>query len=386
MMTIALTALLMGGCGAGMGSPAGDAPAPAPETQADEAAPADQKEAGGQEETEPVEAEPADAEIPAASSADADSTPIVGVITYSGGVEDASFNQSAWEGLNRLTGSTECETRFYESLNEGDFQKHMHTLIDEGGDLCWGIGYSCADALLAEAEEHPDISFAIVDYAYPDTPANMTGVMFRANEPSFLAGYIAGCVTQTGKIGFVGGEHNEVIDQFQYGYQAGADYAAKEKRKAVETSVVYAGSFVDTEKGRALAAELYDGGCDIVFHAAGETGIGVIDAAREAGKYVIGVDKDQSYLAPENVLTSVLKNVNSAVFQVSRSFLNGDLSGGSTISLGLSDDAVGISEEHGLYPDEIYEEMLTLKTKIARGELLPPDSEETYGFFLEGIQ
>ena len=344
--------------------------------------------AGG---TEPAGSEAAAASPEAAEESavagetqDAGTVPLVGIVAYAVGIEDGGFNQSAWEGLQRLAGTSDCETSFLESNAEGDFQENIHKLVDAGGDLCWAIGYSCADILREEAEEHPDRSFAIVDYAYEDTPSNMTGVMFRAEESAFLAGYVAGCVTESGKLGFIGGESNEVIDQFRYGYQAGAWYAGKELGREITVETAYTGSFADVAGGRDLAADMYDRGCDIVFHAAGESGMGVIDAAREAGKYVIGADKDQSYLAPEQVLTSVLKDVNSAVYQVSRDYLEGNPIGGRTIELGLAEDAVGQSEEHSLYSDEIYTRMLVLRDRIVSGELDPPAGKPAYEQFIGG--
>lgn len=304
--------------------------------------------------------------------------PLVGIVAGTGGIDDGSFNQGAWEGLQRLSGKTGCETRFYETKSEEDFQKNVHDLIDRGGDLCWATGYSSADLLLQEAREHPDTAFAIIDYSYPDTPANMTGVVFRSQESSFLAGFVAGNVTASGKVGFVGGESNEVIDQFRYGYRAGALYAADKLGKTIDVEEVFAGSFTDPGKGKSLALELYKNGCDVVFHASGETGMGVIEAAKETGKYVIGVDKDQSFLAPDNVLTCVLKDVNTAVFRVSGEILDGSEPGGRTVSLGLAESAEGLSENHSLYPEEIYEEMLQLREDIISGKIIPPGSEAEF--------
>ena len=318
--------------------------------------------------------------------AGADGETVVGIVTYVGGIEDESFNQSAWEGLQRLSGATDCGTEFFESASDVDFAQHIDELIGKGGDLCWGIGYSCADELLKKAEKHPDISFAIVDYAYPQTPVNMTGVMFRAQEPSFLVGFIAGNVTQTNKVGFVGGESNEVIDQFQYGYQAGVAYAAAKLGKTIDVEVVYAGSFDDPFQGKELASGLYQNGCDIVFHAAGESGIGVIEAAEETGNYAIGADKDQSYLSPDHVLTSAMKYVNTAVFQVSSDYLNGKEIGGQTISFGLAENAVGVSENHSLYSDSVYEQMTALQKEIISGKICPPSDQTTYDTFLKTLK
>lgn len=311
-----------------------------------------------------------------------DNRPLVGMVTFEGGVDDASYNQSAWEGLQWLSGRTNCNIKFLESDGEADFSENIHKLIDDGAKLCWGIGYSGKDDLLEEAAEHPDINFAIVDNSFEDAPANLTGVMFRAQEPSFLVGYIAGSVTSADKVGYIGGEKSSILDQFEYGYKAGVAYAAKELNKDIEVCTEYAGTFSDPAKGHELAAKMYADGCDIIFHAAGETGTGVIEEAAAEGKFVIGVDKDQSYLAPENVLTSALKYVNIAVCDVSEVFLEGEDIGGKTITFGLAEGAVGVSEDHSLYSDEIYDKMLDLAEQIRAGSLIPPSNSYEYEDFI----
>ncbi len=309
----------------------------------------------------------------------------VALITSAGGLEDESFNQSAWEGLQRTSGTYGCGEIYLETRSDTVFSDNLDKAIAEGADLCWGIGYSCAEDMLKAANDHPDISFGVIDNYFDNTPSNMTGIMFRAQESSFLVGYIAGSVTKSGRVGFVGGVPGEIMDQFQYGYEAGVAYAAKETGNDVLVKAVYADTYSDAAAGRELAAELYDEGCDIVFQAAGQTGIGVIDEAKERGKFVIGVDKDQSYLAPFNVLTSALKYVSVALYTTSGDFLSGKNIGGQTISLGLADGAVGISSQHSLYPDEVYEAALALKDDIVNGKINPPASEEDYDKFLSEV-
>ena len=309
----------------------------------------------------------------------------VALITSAGGLEDESFNQSAWEGLQRTSGTYGCGEIYLETRSGTVFSDNLDKAISEGADLCWGIGYSCAEDMLKAANDHPDISFGVIDNYFDNTPDNLTGIMFRAQESSFLVGYIAGRVTESGRVGFVGGVPGEIMDQFQYGYQAGAAYAAKESGKEVLVKAVYADTYSDAAAGRELASELYDEGCDIVFQAAGQTGIGVIDEAKERGKYVIGVDKDQSYLAPFSVLTSALKYVSVALYTTSGDFLSGKDIGGQTISLGLAEGAVGVSSQHSLYSDEIYETMLTLKDDIVNGKLVPPANEDDYETFLSEV-
>ena len=309
----------------------------------------------------------------------------VGMVTGQSGIEDASFNQSAWEGLQWLSGVMECETTLLEAGSDAEIGPGLDKLAEQGCSLCWGVGVNSADAILAAAEKYPETFFAVVDCSYDTVPENVTCVVFRAEEPSFLAGYVAGSVTQNKKVGFVGGMANEVIDSFRYGYEAGVAYAAKQRGITIETEAVYADGFADQAKGRELAEGLYAGGCDIIYHAAGETGLGVIKAAEEQGQYMIGVDKDQSYLAPGHVLCSALKYVNVAVKQVSEGLLRGNISYGGVISLGLMEDAVGISEEHPLYPDAVYDEMLRLKEEIIAGTLTVPADREAYEAFLEAM-
>lgn len=309
----------------------------------------------------------------------------VAMITDTGGINDQSFNQSAWEGLEELNSETGAEVNYIESKQASDFVTNLDRLADNGADLLWGIGYACADAILEAAEMNPELQYAIVDNAYEETPDNVTGVMFRAQEPSFMVGYVAGRTTQTNKVGFVGGIQSGLIDQFEYGYLAGVQYAAQELGKEIEVSVQYAESFTDAAKGKAIANKMYSDGCDVVYHAAGGSGTGVIEAAKETGNWVIGVDRDQAYLAPDNVLTSALKLVGRAVKEVSIDAMNGEQIGGQTLTYGLSEDCVGIPEEHRNMPDGVYEDTLSIGDKIESGEIQVPSSPEEYEAFMESL-
>ena len=310
----------------------------------------------------------------------------IGLVTSEGGIDDESFNQSAWEGLQRTSGSYDCDVKYVESDTIADFKGNVDSILTDDMDLVWGIGYSCAQDMLDAATAHPDVYFAMVDNTFEDLPSNMTGVIFRGQEPAFLAGFIAGSVTETDKIGFVGGEENEVIDQFRYGFQGGVAYAAARLDKEIEVYAEYAGTFSDESKGKELADKLYDEeGCDIVFQAAGATGLGVIESAKEHDLYVIGIDKDQSYLAPNNMLTSVLKYVSVAIYTVSGDYILGIDIGGKTVSLGLSDNSMGISGQHTLYSDEIYNTVMALQDDIIAGNIVPPSNGPEYGKFVEWI-
>ena len=310
----------------------------------------------------------------------------IAMITDTGGINDQSFNQSAWEGLQLLRDQTGAEVAYIESKQSGDFATNFETLVDNGNTLCWGIGYACADAVMEAAASNPDVHFACVDNAFGDTPANVTGVVFRAQESSFMVGYIAAAVSQTDKVGFVGGISSEVIDQFQYGYEAGVAYANSVLGKKVKVTSQYAESFSDAAKGKSIANKMFTDGCDIVYHAAGGTGTGVIEAAKEAGKFAIGVDRDQAYLAPANVLTSSLKNVDVAVDLVSRRHIAGQEIGGQTIGFGLTDDAVGIPEHHENYSDEIYNAAIEIGEQIKRGTIVPPADKEAFEAYKETLK
>lgn len=313
----------------------------------------------------------------ASAESKAESTPAktdfkVAMVTDTGGVADQSFNQSAWEGLQKLNKDNGTTVKYTESRQESDYATNLDKAADDNNNLIWGIGFAMAEAITNSAKQNPDISYAIVDNSYEKTPSNVTGVMFRAQEPSFLVGYIAGKTTKTGKVGFVGGITGMIIDQFEYGYKAGVAYAAKELGKTITVDAQYAESFGDAAKGKAIANKMYSGGCDIVFHAAGGVGVGVIEAAKEANKYAIGVDRDQAYLAPKNVLTSALKLVNQAVELVSKDAIDGKEIGGKTFTYGLTENAVGIPTEHTLMGDATYNAAVALETKIKDKSITPP--------------
>ncbi len=300
----------------------------------------------------------------------------VEMVTDTGGINDQSFNQLAWEGMQTLEEENGWNVGYLESTQESDYQTNLDKCVDDGCDLIWGVGFAMADAVATCAAQNPDVQFAIIDNANPTGDDNITGVQFRAQEPSFLVGYIAGCFSTTGQVGFVGGISSDVIDQFEYGYKGGVAYANAQNGTSVEVQAQYAESFSDSAMGKSIAQAMFAGGCDVVFHAAGGTGTGVIEAASEAGLYAIGVDMDQNYLAPDNVITSALKRVNEAVVDVSNQIISGELEGGTDISLGLTEDCVGIPEDHDLIGDDIYNAAIELEDLIADGEIVPPTSEE----------
>ena len=222
-------------------------------------------------------------------------------------------------------------------------------------DVIIGVGFLFSDAMRKVAADYPDVMFACVDFdARPDEvlPANLAGLRFREEEGSFLVGVMAGLFSETGRIGFVGGMDIPLIHKFEAGYVAGAKHA----NPAVSVTVAYAGAtpqaFADPAKGKELALLQFGRGVDVIYHAAGSTGNGVIEAAREVNRQAIGVDSNQNYMAPGNVLTSMVKRVDNAVFMTVKSIVYGDFQGGLR-EFGLADDGIGYAV------DEYNESLLT---------------------------
>ena len=303
----------------------------------------------------------------------------IGMVTDVGGVNDNSFNQSAWEGLQKAEDELGVDVSYLESAQGTDYGPNMETMYDAGNSLIWAIGFLMADAVFEAATSNPETSYAIIDMAFgDDTPDNLVGVVFKAQEPSFLVGYIAGKMTQTGTVGFVGGIAGFIIDGFDYGFHAGVKYANPDAVVLRQ----YADSFTDAAIGKSIASQMYLEGADIIFAAAGLVGDGVIEAAKEQDKWAIGVDKDQNFLAPDNVLTSAMKRVDNAVFAVSEMLANDEFPGGATLLFSLENGGVGLaptSEKH--VPADLLAEVEALQPKIISGDIQVPFDVASYAEF-----
>lgn len=310
----------------------------------------------------------------------------VAMVTDTGGINDRSFNTSSWEGMKAFAKRTGSKARYVESVQSSDYYTNIDKLGDEKVNLIFGIGFSLADTILRSSRVNPELNYAIVDYSYGEnTPENVSGLVFRSEESSFMVGYIAGMTTKTNSVGFVGGIAGQVIGQFEYGYRAGVSYAAKKLNKDINVKVQYAESFSDSAKGKAIAIKMFYDGCDTVFHAAGGVGVGVIEGAKETNNFAIGVDMDQSYLAPNNVLTSAIKNVGKAVDIISTKFMNGDHIGGQTFSYGLKEGCVGIPENNPNLDKRIYEDVLKIQDEIIGGKIFVPYDSDTFSKYSQTI-
>ena len=296
----------------------------------------------------------------------------IGLITDVGGVNDGSFNQSSWEGLERAGEELGVTVNYLESATDADYKPNIETFIDEDYDLIISVGYMLADATREAAEANPDTKFAIIDDATIDLP-NVTSLMFKAEQASYLVGYVAGLTTKSNNIGFVVGMTNETMNQFGYGYCAGALDANPD----VTILQNNANSFADTAAGKTAANNMIADGADVIFHAAGGTGLGVIDACKEAGIWAIGVDSDQSSIAPKTVLTSAMKRVDNAVYDAVQELIDDKLEGG-VQTFDLAAGGVDIAPSQDLISDDVIKAVDEVKEKIISGDVVIPDNKDDF--------
>lgn len=280
----------------------------------------------------------------------ADKTLKIGMVADIGGINDESFNQSAWEGLQQAEKDFGIEVKVIESKQASEYLQNMESLLDEDVDMVIGVGYTMKEDIQKQAENYPDKQFVLIDETYDTIPENVTPILFRENEAAYLTGLVAGKMTKANNVGFIGGIQTPVVSKFEYGYKAGV----KEANEKATVNVQYAGTFSDAAKGKSIANQMYGNGSDIILAAAGGTGLGSIESAKEQNKYAIGVDRDQSDLAPNNVLTSALKKVNVGVYDTVKEFVEGKLISGQEKVYGLKEDGVGIPEStKNLVPQDI---------------------------------
>lgn len=297
----------------------------------------------------------------------------IGIVTDVGGVNDGSFNQSAWVGLTRAEKELGITAKYLESATDADYIPNIETFVDEQYDLIICIGYQLADALREEAEMNPDVKFAIVDDSSCSDLDNVTCLMFEQAQSAYLAGYVAGMATKTNVIGFVLGMSTATMNEFGYGYCAGA-LDANPNVKILQAN---ANSFADTAAGKTAANNMIADQADVIFHAAGGTGLGVIDACKEAGIWAIGVDSDQSVVAPQTILTSAMKRVDNACYDQAKAVANGKLKTG-IITYSLEDQGVDIAPTTDNLSPEILSAVEEVKAKIVSGEIEVPKDAKSF--------
>lgn len=310
----------------------------------------------------------------------------IGLTTDEGGLNDKSFNQSANEGVLKAKEDFGIKYTSIESQKKEDYEPNLQALVDAGSNLTFGIGYQLADAVSRTAKNNPEASFCLIDTEVKGD--NILSVTFKEEEGSFLVGVIAGLMTKTNKIGFIGGKDTETILKFESGFTAGVKAVNPEAAKGLTssdgssagTTVKYADSFADTNKGFELANSLFEAGCDVIYHAAGGVGIGMFQAAQQLknkGSEVwgIGVDMDQSISLPEYkdvILTSMLKRVDIATYDAVKALVEGNYKPGNKI-LGIAEGGVGIAETtSNNTPKEVISKVKDYEEKIKAGEIKVP--------------
>lgn len=306
-----------------------------------------------------------------------------GVVFDVGGRGDKSFNDSAWRGLDRAVRELGVAAEYIEPGEGSDRESGIRLLAAKGFDLIVGVGFIFSDDLYSISSEYPKSHFACIDYAKFDDkgsfvkpPPNMVALKFREEEGSFLVGALAALVSKTKAIGFVGGMDIPLIHKFEAGYKAGAKYVCSDCKVMVGYAGVTGDAFKNPAKGKELALAQYAAGADIVFHAAGTTGLGVFEAARETNKWAIGVDADQWSEAPGRILTSMTKQVDVAVFEAVRRLRDGAWQGG-VLQLGLKEGGVDyVFDEHNfaLIGSSVRERVEQLRKEIIAGKIKVPST------------
>lgn len=304
----------------------------------------------------------------------------VGLVFDVGGRGDKSFNDSAYRGLERAARELHVHAEYIEPGDGSDRESGIRLLAAKGYDLIIGVGFIFSDDLYAVAREYPKVRFAGIDYAKFDSrgfvtpPPNMVALKFREEEGSFLVGALAALTSKSGVVGFVGGMDIPLIRKFEAGYRAGVAEVCPDCRVLVGYAGTSGDAFKNPAKGKELAHAQYAAGASVIFHAAGTTGLGVFEAARDTGRYVIGVDADQWAEAPGRVLTSMTKNEDVALFEVVRALRDGRWQGG-VQSFGLKERSVDyVYDEHNraLIGGAIRGRVEALRQRIIRGEIVPP--------------
>jgi basic membrane protein A len=323
----------------------------------------------------------------------------VAQVTDLGGVDDKSFNQSAWEGAAQaLDENLVASAKYLESQAQADYAGNIQQFLNEKTDLIITIGFLLGVDTAKAAVANPDTSFAIVDYAYPDCwpgavvgtdcgsdvdLANVRGLMFQTDAAAFLAGYLAAGMTETGKVGTFGGIQLPTVTIFMKGMEAGVKYYNEQKGTTVEfvgydtaTDVgLFTGNFESTDDGRAYAQSLMEEGVDIIMPVAGPVGLGSAAVCQETGGCkIIGVDSDWFLTAPEYtdvILSSVLKKIDVAVYNTIVDYVAGVFSGG-TVWYTIADGGVDLAPYHDFdsaVPQELKDEIIALKAMLIDGTL-----------------
>lgn len=318
----------------------------------------------------------------------------VGLVTDEGGINDKSFNQSAYEGIKKASKDFGIKFKALESQKKEDYESNLEALIEDGCNLSIVVGYPMETAIQNVATNHENKRFAIIDTTVPSK--NVESIIFKDEEGSFLMGIIAGKMTKSNKVGFIGGKDSATINKFAAGFTAGVKVVNKEAAANLlnKKTIKYADTFYDVNKGYEIAKDLIQNGCDVIYHAAGAAGIGMFNAVSEARKngkeiWAIGVDKDQAVTILDEqtkkpkykniILSSMIKRVDGATYTVIKKLKEGNFKGGNNNInvLGIKENAIDIAESSSYNtPKNILELVEKYKKSIKDNKIKVPGKME----------
>jgi phosphate/phosphite/phosphonate ABC transporter binding protein len=312
----------------------------------------------------------------------------VGMVSDVGGIDDASFNENTWKGLQDAADAFGVEATFLESQAQADYENNIVEFAEQGYDMIITVGFLLGDATYKMAAEYPDIHFAIVDYASggEETP-NLQGILFDTDEAAFPVGYLAAAMADQldpddPVVAYIGGMQIPTVEIFIVAYEAGVNYYNQKYGKDVGYTGVYVGDFEAPDQGKVQANSLIDEGADVIMGVGGKTGNGGIAAAKERGKWGVGVDVDQYYTLPNEkdiLVTSTVKRLDKAVFNVIKNMLVGKFAGGTDYFGTLANEGVGLAPFHDFedkVPDNIKADVEQIQKDIIAGALWTGWGEE----------
>ena len=306
----------------------------------------------------------------------------VGIVFDIGGKDDRSFNAAAWEGVRRAAQDFPIVLRDVEPGNPTSIEPAMRAFAERGYDLIIGVGFAQAPIMEVVAADYPNTNFAIVD-GVSELP-NVASLVFKEHEGSYLVGMIAARASKTGVLGFVGGMDIPLIHRFETGFEEGARAVNPDVRVIDNYVGVTDSAWNNPGKGKELSLAQIDKGADVLFTAAGNSGLGAFDAVEQAGRdeqgrarrFVIGVDSNQNGVKPGFVLTSMVKRVDNAVYQTVQDVVSGSFRPGTRV-FGLESDGVGYAMDQyneGLIPPDVLQEVEAAKQRIIAGEIKVTDA------------
>lgn len=298
----------------------------------------------------------------------------VGIVFDSGGKDDRSFNAAAFRGVTRAAKEFPIVLRDAEPGDPASLEPATRAFAEVGYDLIIGVGFAQTPIVEAVAKDYPKINFAIVDGV--SSLPNVASLVFKEHEGSYLVGMIAGSKSKTGVLGFVGGMDIPLIHRFATGYEEGARAVNPQIRVIQNYVGVTEAAWNNPGKGKELAVAQIGKGADVIFAAAGNSGLGVFDAAEQYDKFVIGVDSNQNWVKPGHVLTSMVKRVDNAVHTIIGDMVKGRFQGGVHV-YGLPDGGVGYAMDQyneKLVPPDVLREVEAAKARIIRGEIKVTDA------------